>query len=170
MRKFILIILLSIISLSLAQAQSDSKVKWMSFEEAVKLNETNPKPIFIDVYAVWCGPCKQMDRVTFNNDEVAKILNEKFHPVKFDAESKEPVKFGEYTYVFDTKNRVHQLAIALLQGQMAYPSVVYMSEENQLLNVVPGAYQPKEIKPMLMFFGDGHYKTSSWNDYMAKNK
>ena len=46
------------------------KIKWMTFEEAVKLNETTPKKIFIDVYTDWCGWCKRMDQTTFRNEEV----------------------------------------------------------------------------------------------------
>jgi thioredoxin-related protein len=167
MKKLLFIILLGIASIPFINAQS-SKVNWVTFEDAVKLNEANPKSIFIDVYAEWCGPCKLMDKNTFSDTAVAKILNEHFYPVKFNAESKDTVKFGEHTYVYDTKNRVHQLAIALLQGKMAYPSVAYMNDKNQLLTVVPGYQKPDDIKLILKYFGEWHYKTITWNDYLSQ--
>ena len=63
-----------------------SGVKWLTFEEAVEKSKTEKRKIFIDVYTDWCGWCKVMDKNTFNDPEVAKLLNEKFYPVKFNAE------------------------------------------------------------------------------------
>lgn len=166
MRKIVLFMFLSIATLLTANAQ----VKWLSFEEAVKLNKEKPKAILIDVYTTWCGYCKVMDKKTFNDPEIAKMINENFYPVKFNAESTDPITFEGHTYTYDKKNRVHQLAIAILQGQMSYPSIAYMNGENQLLSVVPGFQEPANLKPMLKYFGEGHYKTIAWNDYMANYK
>src|SRR6187402_1829141 len=71
-----------------------SAVKWMSFEEAVEKSKTEKRKIFIDVYTDWCGWCKVMDKNTFTDPNVAKILNEDFYPVKFDAEQRENVVFN----------------------------------------------------------------------------
>jgi len=39
-----------------ANAQDQAvKIHWMSFEEAVALNKTAPRKLFIDVYTEWCG-------------------------------------------------------------------------------------------------------------------
>ena len=67
MKKIILITILlftSLLSSVSLNAQDTKKVKWVTFEEAVKLNENKPKMIFVDVYAEWCGPCKMMDKNT----------------------------------------------------------------------------------------------------------
>ena len=42
------------------------------------------KPIFLDFYADWCAPCKQMDRTTFQDDQVVE-LSKKFTMVKIDC-------------------------------------------------------------------------------------
>ena len=92
MRNIILILLLIAFSSSYAQ-----KVKWYSFEEAVELNKTKPKKILVDVYTDWCGWCKKMDQNTFSHPVIAEYINKNFYAVKFDAESKEAIKFKEYT-------------------------------------------------------------------------
>ena len=66
----------------------ETPVKWMSFEQAIEKSKTEKRKIFIDVYTDWCGWCKVMDKNTFSETQVAKILNEMFYPVKLDAEQR----------------------------------------------------------------------------------
>jgi len=154
-----------------AQSQTEaSKVKWYTFEEAIKLNEKNPKKIFIDVFTDWCGWCKTMDKNTFSNPVIAEYLNKYYYPVKFNAESKQDVSYKGTVY----KNKgaetrsPHDLAIALLNGQLSYPSVVYMDGDSKLLTAVPGYNTPADIEPILAFFAEDYYKTTKWEDFKAK--
>jgi thioredoxin-related protein len=108
-----------------------------------------------------------MDQKTFSHPEIADYLNENFYPVKFNAESTAPITFQGK--VFENRNQgrrsPHDLAAALLQGKMSYPSVAYLDENNQLLTAVPGYYSPVQMEPILTFFGDNHYKTTSWEAF-----
>ena len=72
----------AVVLLSSSFTVPEGNVKWMSFEEAVAKSKIEKRKIFIDVYTDWCGWCKVMDKSTFNDPQVAKILNEKFYPVK----------------------------------------------------------------------------------------
>src|SRR6185369_17701275 len=97
MRKYLFIGLLILSSTAWAQ---EGAVKWMSFEEAVEKSKTQKRKIFIDVYTDWCGWCKVMDKSTFSEENVAKILNEDFYPVKFDAEQTADIVFNGTTFKF----------------------------------------------------------------------
>jgi len=143
-------------------------VKWYSMEEAEKLFNKSPRPIFIDTYTDWCGWCKKMDSETFTHPVIADLLNKNFYPVKFNAEGKGSVTFMGQTFINDGKaGRTHQLAIALLQGQLSYPTVVFMTKENDKFAVspVPGFRAPKEMEVLLSFFADNAYKTQKWDDF-----
>lgn len=147
-------------------------VKWLTLEQALKLNQQEPRKLFVDVYTDWCGWCKKMDQTTYMNPVIADILNNKFYAVKFNAESKEPVEFAGKTFKNPgtTKRSTHQLAYALLQGKMAYPSVAYLDENLQLLTTVPGFLTAEQIEPILTYFYTESYKTMTWQQYQNSFK
>ena len=152
-----------------AQAQ---KIEWMSFEAAIdaQAKADQPKKIFIDVYTDWCGWCKKMDKETFNNPEVAVYMQQHFYMVKLDGEGKKPIVFRGKTFSFvpSGRNGYHELAAGLMQGQLSYPTVVFLNEQAELLSPVPGYHPPESFMPIARFFGDNHYKSSTWEDYQKK--
>ncbi len=111
----LLLLIVSVTYNTLAQnkiAEGNSDIKWYTIEEAEKLFNKSPRPIFIDTYTDWCGWCKKMDSETFTDPVIADILNTKFYPVKFNAEGKESVTFMGQTFINDGKaGRTHQLAL-----------------------------------------------------------
>ncbi|MCQ2317640.1 MAG: DUF255 domain-containing protein [Bacteroidales bacterium] len=148
------------------------KINWMSFEEAVKLNETAPKKIFIDVFTEWCGWCKRMDQTTFINKDVIEYMNENFYAVKFDAEQSDTIVFAGYTFVnqggMNGRKGTHQLAATLLQGKMSYPSYVFMNEKNQAITVLPGYVEAKELIPILKYIATDAYMKTTYQDYIKQ--
>ncbi|WP_276374213.1 DUF255 domain-containing protein [Chryseolinea sp. H1M3-3] len=146
---------------------AEGQVKWLTFEEAVKKSEREKRPIFVDVYTDWCGWCKVMDKSTFNDPEVAKLLNEKFYAVKFDAEQTGDVVFKGNTFKFvpSGSKGYHQLAAALLNNQMSYPTVVFLTENFEMIQPLPGYRKAPEFHKIAQFIGEGHYKSVKWAEW-----
>jgi len=114
-----------------------------------------------------------MDQETFTNSVIADILNNRFYPVKFDAEGKESINFFGQTFINDGKaGKAHQLAVALLNGQLSYPTVVFFIKQGDKFQVqpVPGFRQPKEMEMLLTYFADKAYETQKWEDYQITFK
>ena len=155
---------------SAAAGSEEAAIKWISWEEAIKASEKQPKKIFVDVYTDWCGWCKQMDRTTFSDPKVVEVVNKNFYAVKFDAEGKNDIAYGNRTvkFIASGSRGVHELAYALLDGRMGYPSYVYLNEKQERITISPG-YKPTEpfLKELSFIIGE-HYKTTSFDEYMKK--
>lgn len=150
----------------------EGPVKWMTFEEALKKSKAAKRPVFVDVYTDWCGWCKVMDKNTFSDPEVAKLLNEKFYAVKFNGEQKEDVVFDGTTFKFvpSGRNGYHQLAAALLNNQLSYPTVVFLDEDFKMIQPLAGYRQAPEFHKIAQFIGGGYYKTVKWDDWQSQYK
>jgi len=144
-----------------------AKIEWLTWDEAIAKNEKNPKKIFIDVYTDWCGWCKRMDATTFKDKKIVNYMNEHFYSVKFDAEMKEDIVFKDHTFKFINSGRrgYHQLAAALLENKMSYPSFVAMDEKVDRITIIPGYNDAEGMLPILQFIGDENYKTMSYQEY-----
>ena len=147
----------------------ENQLKWLTFEQAVELQAKAPKKIIIDVYTDWCGWCKKMDKYTYTNEEVIKNLQENYYLVKFNAEQKEEIKFKDKVFKFNPEYKSHELAVSLLNGQMSYPSTVFLDEDLNMLTNVPGYLTPKEMNPILKYFGENIYKKMNWKEYSTSN-
>ena len=66
-----------------------------SWDEALEKAKAEQKPIFVDAYASWCGPCKRMAAQVFPQEEVGEFFNAKFINVKMDMEKGEGPEFAK---------------------------------------------------------------------------
>jgi uncharacterized protein YyaL (SSP411 family) len=144
----------------------NEKIKWMSLAELRTAYAKKPLPILIDVYTSWCGWCKVMDRDTYSNENVAGYINKNFYAVKFDAESTDSVVLGAKKYGFNPANKVNDLAVYLLYGQMGYPTTVFLSSIEAQPAPLAGYLKPAELEPPLKYFGDGAYRNQNFPDFM----
>ncbi|MFN3639897.1 MAG: thioredoxin family protein [Flavobacterium sp.] len=151
--KKVLWLFVAVLATFASQAQ---EIKWMTFDEAMAAQKKSPKPIFMDVYTDWCGPCKMLDKNTFSNKEVAEYINANFYAVKFNGEGNNEVnykgkKYSNPNFNPDRKGRnsVHEFTMFLkVEG---YPSMYILNSKGDIDKVIVGYYQPEqliaEIKP-----------------------
>ena len=63
-----------------------------NWNEALKEAKSQNKNLFLDIYASWCGPCKQLKNKTFKDAEVGNYFNQNFINVRIDGETEEGIK------------------------------------------------------------------------------
>ena len=167
MKRTIILLMLTLILAPSALEAQENNVKWISIEEAEKLNKEEPRKIMVDVYTDWCGWCKKMDKETFTNPVIAEFINQNYYAVKLDAEGKKEIVFNGTTYKFVAQGArgYHELAAGLLNGKMSYPSIAYLNEDLQLLGAVPGYQTPDRIEPLLNYIVENKFTSQSLEDY-----
>ncbi len=122
MKKLLFILVALFVSVS-AMAQNDGVAfRNVDFATAKKAAASEGKPVFMDAYASWCGPCKYMTSNVFTQKAVGKFINDNFVPVKYDMEKGEgPQLRSDY-------------------GVKAYPTFLILdSDGKELARVVGGA-------------------------------
>lgn len=165
----------------LAQDHSTGqKIKWMTMEEAQKASKKDGKPLMVDVYTQWCGPCKMLSSKTFMDDQLAAYVNANFHPVKFDAEGNTKTTFNGKEYgnpSFDPqagggRNGTHELtmAIAPVNGRVAYPTIVYIDKDGKVISPVQGYMTPEQMEPILHYVQGGKYATLDYQTFVKDFK
>ncbi len=176
MKKLLLLAFISITFISNAQ---DTKINWMSLEEAMAAQEKEPRNIMIDMYTYWCGPCRLLDKNTFQNTDVAAFVNKNYYAVKFNAEGNEVVSFKDQTFTnpgYDPakakrRNSAHQLA-AYFRVQ-AYPTIIFLDEKGDLIAPIKGYHNPNQLEVFLKFFATNDLKKVTkehWEQYQKNFK
>ena len=142
-------------------------VNWMTLEQALEKSKTEKRKIFVDMYTDWCGWCKHMDSTTFVNPAIAKYLNEHFYPVKFNAEQEKDIVFKDKTYKFKKNGTrgYHELAALWLNNRLSFPTVVFLDENQQLIQPVPGYQDAIKMEAIINYFGSDSHKKTPWESY-----
>ena len=166
MRKIYYLILLALVSFNWVSAQE--KINWIDIKQALNNNQQEPRKIIVDVYTDWCGWCKVMDRTTYSDTNIVNYINKTYYAVKFNAEQKEDIVLGDKTYKFVSNGSrgYHELAAALLSGNMGYPSTVIINEKNEIIQVKQGYIKAKQFDEMINFFGGNYHITSNYNEFL----
>ncbi|SFD15047.1 thioredoxin family protein [Algibacter pectinivorans] len=169
-----IIFLVSVIAFSSFNVMAQ-EINWVTFEEAIKLQKKEPKKIMMDAYTNWCGPCKMLDRNTFQNKDVADYVNANYYAVKFNAEGNEAINYNGKTYLnpnydpakANRRNSPHELSRYFQIN--AYPTIVFLDENANIIFPLRGYKTPAQIELYLKMFKKDDHKTidtqEKFNEY-----
>jgi uncharacterized protein YyaL (SSP411 family) len=106
-------------------------VNWLPWcDEAFERARRETRPILLDIGAVWCHWCHVMDRESYENEEIARLINDGFVAVKVDRDERPDVD-GRY-----------QRAVQALSGESGWPLTAFLTPEGEVF--FGGTYFPPE--------------------------
>lgn len=165
MKSLSILLFLFLFSNTVFSQSSSSGIKWVSLEEAQKLQQTTPKKIFIDIYTDWCGWCKKLDAYTYQDKNVIDYINSNFYAVKLNAETRDTIFYNGSTYTYNPAYKINMVSEKFMSGSNGYPTVTFVDEKLNVLSVVPGYLDAKPMLNLLKYFGDGIYLDTNWTNY-----
>lgn len=124
------LVFIAISSIAVAQERSSEKgiqFNEDSWEEILQLAKAENKPIFLDVFASWCGPCKALKHRTFPDASAGEYFNENYINVTLDAEKGEGIKIARQLQV------------------NAYPSLYILNPNGEAVLLSQGFHSPEEL-------------------------
>ncbi len=137
-------------------------VDWHEWgEEAFAHARAEGKPILLDIGAVWCHWCHVIDRESYENPEIAAMINQFYVPVKVDRDERPDV---------DSR---YQSAISAISGQGGWPLTAFLTPDGKPF--FGGTYFPPEdamgrpgFKRILMGIADAFKTRRAEVDRSAK--
>ena len=115
-------------------AQTGEAINWLGFQQLNDSLKIKPKKVFINFYAEWCIYCKEMERTTFTDTDLAKIFKDDFYAVKMNIESTDTIKFGGQIFVNKRSKRinpVHEIPLLMatqINKPFSLPAFVLLDE------------------------------------------
>src|ERR1700722_16586277 len=95
-------------------------VQWREWgEEAFAAAQRDNKPMLLDIGAVWCHWCHVMDRESYDDPEIAAIVNEHFIAVKVDRDEHPDI---------DSR---YQAAVQAVSGQGGWPLTAFLTPDGK---------------------------------------
>ena len=151
---FILLISITLSAVSTGIAQEE--IKWYTVEEAFEAGKKEQRKFFIDVYTTWCGPWRKMSATTLKHPVIVRVLNKYYYPIKLNAERRDTIVFMDSSFVSSVpanKRGPHDFAKFIVHGpKMVYPSLVFMNERAQWMQVIQSAMTPQSFEPVIKYF------------------
>lgn len=167
--KYLLSLLFVMVFIFCGTSISSQEIQWMTMEEALQMRKTENKKILVDMHTDWCGWCKKMEEATFRQPHIAQYINENFLPVKFNAESQEAIDFNSSTYnwVRQGNRGYHELALKFAEslGRLSFPTIVFINENLQIIQPIPGFQKAEKFEPILHYIAGDYYLNTPWKAF-----
>ncbi len=145
-------------------------INWLPLTEALRLNEENPKGIFLTFYTKTNAASSVMLANAFSHNTVAEFLEKHFYCVRIDAQTSDTLKWNKLYYNDHKAGNYHELAETMMKGKMEFPSIFYFDATNRLILSENSYLSPEAFFILTNYVVSEAYKTKPFADFMKTFK
>ena len=128
---------------------SQTELKRTAVNDLSEEIQKEKRPIVFFIYTDWCGFCHQMEQQTWTDTDVIQKLNSKYYFTPLNAESEENYTIANMEFQNQTGTNELAVALAFDGKRLAYPSLVILSSEYEIIYQQSGYQSPNEVKQLL---------------------
>lgn len=122
------------------------------WKELISKSEKTGTPLFLDIYATWCGPCKYLDKEVYTDSALAEVYNELFLNARIDGES----KFG--------RQLVERYSLR------AYPTMYFIGSDEKVISSIVGVREAGPLAETGKVISENIQKISEYEKAYANNE
>ena len=125
-----------------------------AWETVVKKAQKQKKPIFVDCYTSWCGPCRKLASEVFTREDVGELLNKRFVCVKYDVEKGAGLDFAR-----KYRDQIH-----------AFPTLLHIKTDGTVIQRTVGVFPAEELMATIKNGLDGQTWQVLEKEYNTGNR
>jgi thioredoxin-related protein len=142
--------------LNVTQTKAQQELYWYSFEEAIVIAESTNRPIFVDVWAPWCGWCRKMKLDVY--PALYGHFTEDFVLTRLNRDDNETSRLYK-------DRRITSMQLAKLLKTKTIPAIVILNSKGEYLLDLSGFMEIDQLDPILKYISSKSYLNQTFEDF-----
>ncbi|MCK4385223.1 MAG: DUF255 domain-containing protein [candidate division Zixibacteria bacterium] len=140
------------------KAQNSCTLIWHKYDEGLAKAKKEKKHILVAFYTSRCGWCRKMDKSTYADEAVKKVLNESYVAIKVNGQSKEKVGADQ--------KKITEKELARKFWVRAYPTTWLLKDSGEKIAPYYGYADAPTFLNVLNYIKDDLYDKMSFEEYL----
>ena len=150
------IFILTLVIAPQIKAQESKDLQWHSFEEALAVADSTQRPVFIDVWAPWCGWCRKMQREVYPN--LRKQLDTEFVLSKINRDDNQTM------HIYKGR-KLSSVKLAQQLNTQSVPAIVVLDAQGNYILHLSGFMKAEKLRPVLVYISSKGYQAMPFDEY-----
>ena len=137
-------------------------VNWLPYNEGLVKAEKESKHVLVQFYTDGCSWCDKMENEVYVNEEVKKIIQDRFVAIRIHGKSN--------NIVIENGEEVTEQKLAILFQVTGYPTTWFLENKGEKIAPLPGYVPAEQFVTVLKYIGEDWYKTKTFQEYVENKE
>lgn len=142
-----------------ALAEAPPNYPFVTFDKGMRLAQAQHKPLFVYFGRFGCAWCDEVNKKTFVDPGLRKLMIKNYVLVYVDAESGKRLRLP-------SGERITEANLGVRYKAFGTPMFLYLDEDGKELASIPGIQSVKDFLDYDRYVTGGHYRTQSLAEFL----